>query len=212
MKLKASLLGFTQGGAGNVVVSNWKGQTYLRQKSTKFTTSQSPAQIAHRAKFKLMMQTLKRAKPIIELGYRELTERQTPMNVAMSMNMRTAIKGEYPALSVDYQQLKLSLGPLVDLSNVMMTSTESHVLQIEWSAGNETIERFLADKVLLHIYSPEMDRAWNELNIAERGDEILQLDLPDYYSGKTVHVFVTMLNEPTGLTSPSKYLGEILIA
>lgn len=212
MKFKPSLLGYTQGGAGNVVVSNWKGSAYLRSKSTKFNTTQTPAQEAHRAKFKLMMQTLKRAKSIIDLGFQNFTQKQSSINAAMSANMRTAFAGEFPELSIDFTQLKLSVGVQWQLDQASANSTETSILHVEWVSGTTSDSRKPEDLVLVHAFCPEINESVSDVSLAVRGDELLDLALPDYYSGKAVHVIIGVVNPKTGIASNSQYIGEVLIA
>lgn len=212
MKFKPSLLGYTQGGAGNVVVSNWKGTSYLRSKSTKFNTTQTPAQEAHRAKFKLMMQTLKRAKPVLDLGFQEFTQRQTAINAAMSVNMRTAFVGEYPEIDIDFTQLKLSMGVQWQLDQANASSTEAAILHLDWISGTTSESRKPEDIVMVYAFCPEINESACDVSMSVRGDELIDLALPDYYSGKTVHVIAGVANPKTKIASNSQYIGEVLIA
>jgi hypothetical protein len=61
------------------------------------------------------------------------------------------------------------------------------------------------------VYEPEENLLGGSTSVGIQADEKAILQLPESYSGKTVHTYFTFTSDDRKLCSMSQYLGEITV-
>lgn len=84
-RINQGILGPFSGKVGEVIGSSWKGIPYIKSRTMSFHDPKTPAQLAHRMKLQVAHGFVRSVKGFIEIGYRELSENQTPYNKAVSL-------------------------------------------------------------------------------------------------------------------------------
>lgn len=87
-KLSSGILGGISGTVGNVVGGRWRGIDYIRSKPANVKNPNTEAQQAQRMRFKLVIEFLKRIRPLIKVGFQDGARNQTFFNRAMSVNIK----------------------------------------------------------------------------------------------------------------------------
>ncbi len=100
-KLSSGILGGISGTVGNVVGGRWRGIDYIRSKPVNVKNPNTEAQQAQRMRFKLVIEFLKRIRPLIRVGFQNGERNQTFFNRAMSVNLKEAVGCTFPDLALD---------------------------------------------------------------------------------------------------------------
>jgi hypothetical protein len=159
-----------------------------------------------RSKFALVLEFLKPVTPIIRMGYKTFSHRQTPFNAAMSYNLAHAVSGEYPEYSLKYSNIKLSIGKLDPIGKVRMMS-ENGVLAITWDFSPQSFED---ERIFVCVINEEDEEAVMVENGEIRKSCGQIVYIPKEWIGRNVHVYAgfSRLDD----VSDSQYLGCIEIA
>src|SRR5690554_5177519 len=95
-KLREGILGGLSGKVGTVVGGRWRDVDYIRSKPAIVRNPNTESQQKQRTRFSMLIKLLKRIRPFINEGFIENQGKQTPMNSAMSVNLKNAVQGEFP--------------------------------------------------------------------------------------------------------------------
>ena len=70
----------------------------------------------------------KSIKPLIEIGFRNVTGSQTPYNNAVSYQMKNALVGEYPEVGIAPSNVMVSQGKLAGAENCAFSIGEDGIV------------------------------------------------------------------------------------
>jgi len=158
-----------------------------------------------RSKFALVLTFLRPVTPIVRIGYKNYTRRQTAFNAAMCYNLSKAVDGEYPEYSLNYENVLLSQGTLSSIINGRMVYKDN-VIGIAWDYTPQAIN----DETIFVAVINEDDE---EAVFLEKGSTRRScgqiIHIPKEWSSKTVHVYAGFSHFSD--VSNSKYLGFIKI-
>lgn len=209
-KFKRGILGGFQGKVGTVVGTRWRGINVMRAVPEQVRNPNTMKQRAQREKFRLVSGFMKKFRPVVEQGFElnGITGR-TASNVAMSWNLKHAATGEYPAIVLDYPEIRLSMGTLEGVPNAQATADTAGEVAFSWDDNSGKANAAADDKLFLMIYNEDASEAVYELEagIREAGTAILAL--PDGYAGDTLHAWIALCKPEEGSTSVSQYLGSL---
>lgn len=213
---KLGVLGAFSGKLGNVVGTFWKGQNVMRTVSASYTDANTPAQQEARAKFALVVDFVSSIKQLSGFGFGAYDSTMTIRNAAFKYNYN-AVKGVYPALSMDLDKVVLSKGSRAQLFDAAALSTLSGTIDITWSAGDD--DDLLSDSVMAAVFDPATGAVVSYPNAGRRLDEAATLTLPSDFSGKNVTVMVFAVSDDALSTvsevsqvSDTQNLGSVTVA
>ncbi len=168
--LKNGPNGGFSGKVGSVVGYKWKGLDVIRGLPRKSHKPRSEARLANEQAMKLIMDVLKPLKLFLRMGFRYAAAplNMSAFNLALSVNKKQAIKGQYPDLEIDWDNLRISQGNLAGLRNFAAEWTESG-LRITWATNIDNAPGHPGDLLSIALYSPT-DGYWSAFfNEATRG-------------------------------------------
>ena len=146
-KINQGILGGVSGKVGNVIGGNWKGIDYIRVKPSNVANPRTAGQVMQRTKFTVTLEFLQAIKPFVKAGYRNLANKKTEFNAAMSYILNNAITGVDPDYIVDYTLALLSRGGLSMPLNPSADASTSDV----WLSGSPLkISNLVQKNWLLH--------------------------------------------------------------
>jgi len=213
--IRKGIQGGFSGKVGNVVGAHWRGIDYMR--SLPRVNKGRPVtqeQLAHRLKFAAAVTFAKPLSYVFNLGYGRLARHKvTAYNLAVQQIYKEAIVGEYPNISVDPALVRISAGDLVRPLNPAAESLDDQVLRVSWT--DNTRERTKSDHSDLAIvvaYNPAKAEYQYDVGTAKRLDEELLLELPEYFAGDEVHVYLGMVSRIGGNGCNSIYLGTLTVS
>ena len=167
------------GKVGSVVGYKWKGLDVIRGLPRKSHKPRSEARLANEQAMKLIMGILKPLKLFIRMGFRYAAEplNMGAFNLALSLNKKNAIKGEYPNLEIDWDKLQISQGDRAGAKELTAEWTDAG-LRVTWATTTGNAQGHAGDLLSIAVYSPAEDYWWPFFNAATRdaGECVLSHD------------------------------------
>ncbi|MFC3196090.1 DUF6266 family protein [Parapedobacter deserti] len=171
--------GSFSGKVGSVVGYKWKGIDVIRGLPRKSKKPRSEARLANEQAMKLIMGILKPLKLFIRMGFRYAAEplNMSAFNLALSVNKKQAIKGQYPDLEIDWDNLHISRGDLAGVKSLTAEWTDAG-LRVSWEKTIANGPGHASDLLSLAVYSAEEDFWYPFFNAATRdtGECTLSID------------------------------------
>jgi hypothetical protein len=208
-KINQGILGGFSGKVGTVIGSNWNGIQIMRAKSNSSTKSQTLLQIQQRAKFALAISTLQPLTPLLRVGFKQYSYRQSSFNAAVSHTIKNAIMGEYPNYALDYSQLLVSRGTLTG-ANVATAQALAGKIKINWQ-NNGGNEGQLTDRVLVAILNPNKGQVAFVIEGALRSALSEEVAISPFWIGDKVEVYLAFVSGTGAEVATSRYLGSVVV-
>jgi hypothetical protein len=210
-KLVMGILGGFRGKVGTVVGSIWNGIDTIRAYVANVANPNSPAQLDHRAKFKLIGGFLKPLTSFLRIGFKSLAIKMTASNAAMKYNMENAITGVYPDYTVDYTKALVSSGQLPGALNPVATSTVAGEVEYTWEDNSWDAGADDGDKAMLVVYNPERKLSVSFVGGNTRGSGSQILTLPAIFSGDEVKCYISFANAAGSVVSDSQFVSSLIV-
>ena len=209
-RIKSGILGPVQGKIGTVVGAIWKGIPYIR-KLAEYDKSRkrSSAQLENEAKFKFVNDWLLPFYPFIGIGFQNLAIGKSAASVALSKIYNTVFNGIAPNLSIAYEQMIISEGPLAMVLDPMVSRTAPNVLELSWKQ-NAVAGTAFNDQLMLVFYAPELGKADGFVGAVNRANQKFTFHTNPIFEGKRLEVYLAMTSMNRKKISDSKYLGTLL--
>lgn len=195
------------GKVGSVVGYKWKGRDVIRGLPRKSHKPRSEARLANEQAMKLIMEVLKPLKLFIRMGFRYAAEplNMTAFNLALSINKKNAIKGQYPDQEIDWGKLQISQGDRTGVHNLTAEWTDDG-LRINWEKKADYGNGHSADLLSIATYSPSEDlwEAFFNHATRETGECMLSFDQDVMFN--EVHIWAMFVSFTGDQVSDSSYL------
>jgi hypothetical protein len=196
-----------QGKLGNLIFYKVGDQHYVRTRAEHFHDRKSPAQLAQRQRMQVMNRFLGHFRDLFRITFAGEAGGPGAMQAAQSYNMRNALAGEYPDISVDKSKVLLSQGPLPVPVNVTATQQPEGVL-IEWENSADAASHHPYDTLVVIVFSPETDTSDYLFTGARRsaGSYLWKPALPKS-NGTLPDLWIAFRNRQETLMSNSFFVG-----
>ncbi len=213
---RQGVLGGFKGRIGNIVGSSWNGQNVMRIRPASVSNPRTPAQQNIRSRFALMGRLLSTQRRLVNIGFKAYVEGGTAFNAAMKYNLANAVAGEYPDLSLDFSQLRLSRGTLPVLTGLQAVVSSSLSFDLTWTDNSSMSQAGPDDLLMIGVYDPETASGYNLMGAFKRSDASGSVTLPDNWANRQIELFVFVVS-PLGMgqlyskesISESTYLGTL---
>lgn len=177
---EGGMFGPHKGKVGNLVYYQRKGKNVVRVVG-QITKAPTLNQLISRQEMSVSNKFCKSILPFAKYGFAQqiVGTDLSEYNVALSYTKKNALKGEYPELSVDYEQVLLSAGPLLR-ADALTTVIVPEGLKFTWHAGPELQWPDNTDQAMLLVYFPELNKTVYQLFGAVRsaGTDVLPISAP----------------------------------
>ena len=207
--IKKGILGGFSGKVGNVVGASWKGIDYIRSLPSSVSNPRTPGQVRQRTKFSLVQGFLTGISPIIRVGFKKYTGKQSAYNAAMSYNVLNGVVGEGANVELDYPNLMIARGNLQAAPSVDALYNDGDLL-FEWDntlTGNAN----LTDTVTLLMYNKTKGESKYNIGLFSRGTGEASQVFPATWKGDIVECYIGFVSEDGKEVSNSAYAGSIEI-
>jgi hypothetical protein len=214
-KLLQGANGPFSGKVGTVVGYMWKDVPVIRAKPVRRKKPFSEKELNQQARFALMNEFLIPVKDLLNISFAHLAYRMTGFNKGFSYNVKTAIRGFNPNLSIDYPTVLLSRGDLTKAESATVTAQSPTELQFNWTDNSGTGKALKTDQVFVALFSPEKKHWFNQVNVATRSAGSFTLDLakalpdPSPFSGKPLEAYIGLISADRKDASDSVYIGPV---
>ncbi len=204
---KRGINGPFSGKAGSVIGSSWRKVDYMKGLSEKHKP-ETPEQIAQQDKWKIMVAFLAPLAKILETGLnKEDTRRKTAYNLALSYNLRYAVKETEEGFEIDYPNVLLSRGSLPRVADAKVERESDDKFVVSWSPLVNTAMVSADDEVTVLMYCPQKTIHIISFGEYERRDGKMVLAVPEELHNMACHFFI-FFTSVNGNNSPAQYLGE----
>jgi len=204
------ILGGFSGSVGPVVGSSWKGIKVMRGKPHSKRRKSTDGQLRQMAKMTLMSGFLCPLKGLLNSTYNSVTVRMSCFNKALSYNMRNAVTGDYPAFTVNYEQLVLGRGDLLNVKMLTAVSSSVGTISFIWKDNSNEGSARATDQAFVAVYC----EALNQWASSDKGSLRIAgsytLDVAAF-RGKAVHGYIGFLSADGKFVSTSLYTGLVNI-
>ena len=133
----------------------------------------------------------------------------TSLNKAFSEN-KNAVRGDYPAVAVDFPKIILSKGKLPLGEPPTLTSPEAGKLLLTWKTGDGINRLLTAGTAFIAAYCEELNRWIFGQYLIEDNVNSFMLDVVPF-KGKSVQTYIGFISESSQRFSESRYMGQISI-
>ena len=206
-RINQGILGPFSGKVGEVIGSNWKGIPYIKARPTKYHDAKTPRQLTHRMKLQTAHGLVRSIKPLIEIGFRNVTGNQTPYNNAVSYLMKNALVGEYPEVGIDPSKVMVSQGTLAGADDCSVSTKGDGTIAFLWgeaySEGNASPE----DQAFLLAYNFTQQQGVS--NQFFRKDKSGSIKIPKEWEGDGIACYIFFASIINKEVSNSEFLGII---
>lgn len=209
--ISQGILGPISGKVGTVIGGSWKGIDYIRGLATSISNPNTLAQQEQRAKFSLMVAFLRPLLSFLHLGFRSSAIRMTAFNAAMSYNVKNAIKGLFPAFTIDFPKILVSKGLLPGVLNPNASSTVASQITFTWEDNTEEEGAQGSDTACFVVYSPDLKKAVCVVGAATRATGTQMIQLPDSFSGLEVQTYMSFALADESEVSDSSFVKALTI-
>jgi len=195
-----------KGKLGNLVFYKVGGQGRVRTQAEHFHDRKSPAQLAQRQRLQVTTSFLKPFRDIIRITFAAEANGRSAVHAARAYNMRNALTGEYPDISVEKSRALLSRGPLPVPVNAAV-SAQPEGLLIEWDNSADAASHHPYDTLVVMALSAETGRSDYLFTEARRSDGryLWKTALP--IGNALPDVWITFRNRQETEMSNSMYAG-----
>ena len=206
----AKLLGNTlqglSGRLGNVVGYTWNGVQCVRSRPTMVRNPRTAAQQAHRDQFRQEVQLAAQMRYALikGLGMAAKENRMTPQNLFMRLN-REAFGWGDGHLSVDYERLVLSTGPVSPVVFETPVLDDDNVLTVSFKKHRPGGGGGGFDNVFVFVYNTEMQQGYLAAPALRREGRV-SFVLPDWMMDGELQLWGFVQDE-RGRCSETLYIG-----
>ena len=204
--IKKGILGGFSGKVGTVVGSNWKQTSYMRSLATKVKNPQTPKQMAHRQKFKLMFDYLKPMSPFLKLGFQNYTKKQTALNAALSYNMKNAVYGTSPNWWLNTYKVLVTRGNLMPVQHVYFHRNGQYIF-MNWGDNSGVGNAKASDLAIAVMYNTTKGEIRTITAGPERSYKLSGFQIPADWQDCWIDIHFAFITEDRKEISNSVYVG-----
>lgn len=199
--------GSFSGKVGSVVGYKWKGIDVIRGLPRKSKKPRSEARLANEQAMKLIMGVLKPLKLLIRMGFRYAAEplNMSAFNLALSVNKKKAIKGQYPDLEIDWNNLQISQGDLAGVKNLTAEWTDAG-LRVSWAKDIGNAPGHATDLLSIAVYWSAKDFWHPFFNTAIRDAGECVLSHDEDWCSFEAHIVALFVSYTGDAVSNSSYV------
>ncbi|RZM24839.1 MAG: hypothetical protein EOO88_21425 [Pedobacter sp.] len=201
------MFGASKGKVGKLVYYKRKGKNIVRTIGRN-TKEPSPAQLRSRMELSVASVFSKVVKPFITYGFAQhiVGKDLSQSNVSTGYVMKSALIGEYPDISIDYEKVVLSEGPLLSADQAAVTIVPEG-LEFSWYVAEQIPWPDNTDQVMVLAYFPGTEHILYNLFGPERtaGKALLKISEP--LLGKYFETYIAFISADRSQVSDSVYTG-----
>lgn len=201
------IFGANKGKVGKLVYYKRNGKDIVRTIG-RITKEPSEAQLRSRMELKLASAFSKVVKPFITYGFAQhiVGKDLSQFNVSTGYIKKNALTGEYPGISINYEKVMLSEGPLLPANEAAVTIV-SDGLEFSWYVAEQTSWPDNTDQVMVLAYFPGKEHILYNLFGPDRtaGKSLLKISEP--LLAEHFETYIAFISADRSQVSDSVYTG-----
>jgi len=211
--IKWGILGGFRNKTGTVVGSFWRTLDVIRGLPRISGKKATQAQLDQRIKFALVTNYFAWIGDLIAVGYKALSNIDTPMNVAVSYHLKQAVVGVSPNFTLDYTKVMFSQGKLSMPYGISAISTEAAEIELTWTDdGRDNRGKDGTDQLSILVFHPTLFDFVTLHNVVARSAKAYTISLPAEFSGSAVHCYMAFNSIiRKNYASESEHVGLVMV-
>ena len=212
-KVTDSILGGTKGRTGRIVIANVFGTEISRIRPKKSDKPGTPKQNLVKERMRLAALFMSSYKSYASQFFGERSGLRSRYNLAMT-NIMNAYHLNFVTLTIERvnEEILFSKGDLPEVPISALTSAAASTFTVTWEDNSDGTEAMATDEICILYCADDSDRPKLLRNVATRVDGTVTVNLLARFVGKTVQVWMGLLNAEGTKASISEYVGEIVIS
>jgi hypothetical protein len=212
-KLLKGINGPFSGKVGTAVGYMWNDIAVIRARPETRRKPFSEKELNQQARFALMNEFLIPVKNLLHTSFGHLAYRMNGFNKGFSYNVKAAILGFRPDLSIDFPRVLLSRGDLAKAEAATVTALAPLTLQFNWTDQSGTGNARETDQAYVAVFSTEKNSWFYKLDVAARSAGTFTLELkkvmldPSPFEGKPLQTYIGFIAADGKDASDSVYTG-----
>lgn len=203
------ILGPFSGKVGTVVGANWRGKNVMRSRPKKSNRLPSEEQELQRNRFTLVVKFLAPIKTVLSRYFGQAVSFRSRYDLATSYHLKSAVSLVGDAYAIQYNKVLISKGDLQGVTDARINQRPEVTIQLEWADNSGQGLALREDKLLVVIYSPDLNVFEIFEDAAQRDSGEVQLRAANFLQGSTVHCWAGFVDDERKLSSLSVYLGDV---
>jgi hypothetical protein len=208
-RIKNGILGAFSGKVGTVVGYMIGEEAHMRSlpKAKRYTA----AELVNQQKFKLVQDYLKDLKGLLKVGFKGYYTKTGGFRAAIAYTRKEALVSDDAGFYIDPALFKISGGDLANAVDPVVTLIDPGQMRIGWDATGLSYQ-IKSDQLMLLIYDAAAYKS--KVLILDgpfRKDGTLTIELPEYFKGKEVDVYIGFVAADRSRQSDSQYLGRLSV-
>ena len=202
-----SYLGGFSGKLGPAVGYMWNGLWCLRSRPGQVRNPRTEAQQAHREQFKQQVQLAASMRRVVLTGLTVAARglHMTAQNLFVHLNQPAFGEAE-GRLTVEWEQLRLSTGPVAPVAFGVPEVREGNVLSITFERNPLHVRADQYDEVHLYVHCPETGEGYLTAPAYRREGRVSAV-LPEGMAGREVYLY-GFVTDREGRASETLYIGH----
>ena len=199
------------GRVGEVVGCTGAHGFYVRSRPRKSRSQATPRQLEVREKFAMASGFLKPLKELIYegfLGAHPRGNKVSAMNAAVSHLINHAINGEFPDLTVNPAEVRLSRGKLAKLA-ITGFGRKDRSVEVNWEYGGARASGHSDDRVRVVVYNLQEKTVMINDTVRQSGE--ITVDVAEEPTGSELLVYVYVADRRGKWFSNSQFLGKVVV-
>lgn len=212
-KVTDSILGGTKGRTGRVVIANVFGTEISRIRPKKNDKPATPKQALVKERMKLSALFISGYKSFASDYYGERSGLRSRYNMAMT-NIMNAYHIDFDALTIERanEEIIFAKGNLPEVPLNSLTSATTSTFTVTWEDNSDGTDALPTDQICILYCAQDENRPKLLRNVATRTDGTATVNLLSKYVGKTMHVWLCLLNAEGTRVSISEYVGNVVVS
>ena len=208
-KFEKGILGHFDGKVGTVVGARWKGIDYMKSKNRKSTKAKTEKQLQQQARFTVGVRFVGALGKLMKDSFNDPNEQMTGCNLAVSVNLAKALKGEYPQYELDYEKVAVSKGSLHNVFLPKAAAPGDGSIAFSW-VKNEGSNANPDDIAVMVAYCPETNQGIFGEDGSTRSSQAGLLETL-IFTGKEVHTWILFYTKNRDAVAGSLYTGKLTV-
>ncbi|MNY22133.1 hypothetical protein D3C86_1557240 [compost metagenome] len=195
------------------MIANVFGTEISRIRPKKNDKPATPKQALVKERMKLSALFISSYKSFASDYFGERSGMRSRYNMAMT-NVMNAYHIDFTALTIERanEEIIFSKGNLPEVPLNSLTSTTTSTFSLAWEDNSDGIDALPTDQICVLYCAQDENRPKLLRNIATRTDGTVTVNLLSKYVGKTIHVWLCLLNAEGTRVSISEYAGDVVVS
>lgn len=208
--LKSGILGPFRKKVGPGIGRRHMGQNLILPLPHKSNKPATAKQLETQVKLGLLNSFLNTIDKLVNIGFKQYTKHNSPVNVAFKYNYNHAFVKQGDEYEINFPEIVYSRGHIIAPEGAQVVPEQGKIA-FSWLPQNQSAYCQFTDAASFLVYNPEKKKATILLGRVTRYAQNYVMEIPVDYIGATVHCYMSFNSANGKLQGDSIYIGKVLV-